>query len=381
MTPAPLAAALIAVLVPAAAVAVTLLALRGVTVEPLGVVRNRPTAAAGCGGGWCCPPSGALLLVPLARARPWRDTPLNTFRLAAGAVLLLFGVTALLPWLVEAVVGRLRGGPVPWQLAVRRLQLSSGTAARAVSGITVAVAGAIAAPYADDRYAGRLRPGVRGVRQAPADRPVGQRRGLAADPAGAHRAARHPGGDGGPRHDRREHRPAAGRRAPPRPTHRTRRSPWPTAPSCANWPVWTPAGTARCSSPMPRAGTPPSRPGRRISLNPRTPPKIRSRRAPGRSPRRPAVSGCSTADAAPTASRTTCWPRRPRSTPAGSPPHRGDQGRLRSRHPGRRGAHPQHRGPYRPDDERVLRPSTIRMTSSTPASATACSSAPSSPCC
>ncbi len=41
-------------------------------------------------------------------------------------------------------MGRLRGGPVAWQLATRRLQLSSGTAARAVSGITVAVAGTIA---------------------------------------------------------------------------------------------------------------------------------------------------------------------------------------------------------------------------------------------
>ncbi len=50
----------------------------------------------------------------------------------------------LLPWLVEAVVARFKGGPVPWQLAARRLQLSSSSAARAVSGITVAVAGAIA---------------------------------------------------------------------------------------------------------------------------------------------------------------------------------------------------------------------------------------------
>jgi hypothetical protein len=45
---------------------------------------------------------------------------------------------------VERIVGRLRGGPVSWQLATRRLQLSSGNASRAVSGITIAVAGAIA---------------------------------------------------------------------------------------------------------------------------------------------------------------------------------------------------------------------------------------------
>ena len=61
-----------------------------------------------------------------------------------GTVLLLIGVTALLPWLVEAVVRRLGGGSVGWQLAVRRLQLTSGSAARMVNGIAVAVAGAIA---------------------------------------------------------------------------------------------------------------------------------------------------------------------------------------------------------------------------------------------
>jgi hypothetical protein len=52
-------------------------------------------------------------------------------------------VTALLPWLVERFVARLGGGAVPWQLATRRLQLESGSAVRAVSGITVAIAGAI----------------------------------------------------------------------------------------------------------------------------------------------------------------------------------------------------------------------------------------------
>lgn len=45
---------------------------------------------------------------------------------------------------MEAVVVRLGKGALSWQLAVRRLQLSSGTAARMVNGIAVAVAGAIA---------------------------------------------------------------------------------------------------------------------------------------------------------------------------------------------------------------------------------------------
>ncbi|MYT31811.1 MULTISPECIES: FtsX-like permease family protein [unclassified Streptomyces] len=144
VTPGPLAALLITVLVPTAAVLVTLVAQRGVTVEPLGVVRNRPPVRRRLWWRVALPVAGAALLVPMAIRPGPIDNPLATTRLAAGATLLLFGVTALLPWLVDRVVGRLRGGPVPWQLAVRRLQLSSGPATRAVSGITVALAGAVA---------------------------------------------------------------------------------------------------------------------------------------------------------------------------------------------------------------------------------------------
>ncbi|MEW2437527.1 FtsX-like permease family protein [Streptomyces caniferus] len=144
VAPSPVAAALITVLVPTAAVLVTLFAQRGITVEPLGIVRNRPALRRRLWWRVALPAVGVLLLVPLARERPWHDTVLNTVRLATGSMLLLLGVTVLLPWLVDTVVGRLRGGPVPWQLAVRRLQLSSSSATRAVSGITVAVAGAIA---------------------------------------------------------------------------------------------------------------------------------------------------------------------------------------------------------------------------------------------
>ncbi|WP_030800844.1 FtsX-like permease family protein [Streptomyces sp. NRRL S-337] len=144
ITPGPLAAALITLLVPAAAVLVTLLAQRSVTVDPLGVVHHRRPVRRRLWWRPALPAVGALLLVPLSWEGPWTDNPLNTVRLAAGAMLLLLGVTALLPWLVDAVVGRLHGGPVSWQLAVRRLQLSSSSATRAVSGITVAVAGAIA---------------------------------------------------------------------------------------------------------------------------------------------------------------------------------------------------------------------------------------------
>ncbi|MDQ3790095.1 MAG: ABC transporter permease, partial [Actinomycetota bacterium] len=49
-----------------------------------------------------------------------------------------------LPWLVERVAGRVAGGPTSWLLAIRRLQLDSGTSARVVGGVAVVLAGAIA---------------------------------------------------------------------------------------------------------------------------------------------------------------------------------------------------------------------------------------------
>ncbi|MGW9171571.1 FtsX-like permease family protein [Streptomyces decoyicus] len=145
LTPHPALTALIALAVPLSAVLVALVALRGVTIEPLGVVRQHTPRRRRVWWRLPLPVLGAAVLLLTGRAGPSpSDARLHPALLAGGALLVLFGITLLLPWLVEAVVARLRGGPVPWQLAVRRLQLSSGTAARAVSGITVAVAGAIA---------------------------------------------------------------------------------------------------------------------------------------------------------------------------------------------------------------------------------------------
>lgn len=113
VAPSPVAAALIAVLVPTAAVLVTLFAQRGITVEPLGIVRNRPALRRRLWWRVALPAVGVLLLVPLARERPWHDTVLNTVRLATGSMLLLLGVTVLLPWLVDTVVGRCAAVPFP----------------------------------------------------------------------------------------------------------------------------------------------------------------------------------------------------------------------------------------------------------------------------
>ncbi|MEU1313415.1 ABC transporter permease [Streptomyces cinnamoneus] len=146
------AAAAIAVAVPVLAVLVSLFALRDVSIEPLGVVREAPRSRRRLWWRLLLPAAGLALLVPLDGGRPrfagsWAVG--GSFAVGAnapaalGSALLLAGALALLPWLVEACVARLRGGPPAWQLATRRLQLDGSAASRAVSGIVVAVAGAI----------------------------------------------------------------------------------------------------------------------------------------------------------------------------------------------------------------------------------------------
>jgi hypothetical protein len=143
LDPSPLLAALVVVAVPAAAVAVTLFALRGVVIEPLGVIRAARPARRRLWWRLLLPLAGLAMLYPMI-GKGHDNGDFNKYLVAGGVILLLVGVTALLPWVVEAVVARLGSGGVSWQLAVRRLQLSTGTAARMVNGIAVAVAGAIA---------------------------------------------------------------------------------------------------------------------------------------------------------------------------------------------------------------------------------------------
>ncbi|WP_030988479.1 ABC transporter permease [Streptomyces sp. NRRL WC-3744] len=143
LDPSPALVALVAVAVPAAAVLVTLFALRGVVIEPLGVVRTAKPPRRRLWWRLLLPLGGLALLYPMV-GQGGDNGDFNQWLVIGGTVLLLVGVTALLPWIVEAVVARLNSGSVSWQLAVRRLQLSSGTAARMVNGIAVAVAGAIA---------------------------------------------------------------------------------------------------------------------------------------------------------------------------------------------------------------------------------------------
>ncbi|MDT0566455.1 ABC transporter permease [Streptomyces sp. DSM 3412] len=143
LNPSPGLALLVALAVPAAAVLVTLFALRGVVIEPLGVVRTAKPPRRRLWWRLLPPLAGLALLYPMI-GQGGENGTFNEYMVIGGVVLLLIGITALLPWAVEAFVARLGSGAVSWQLAVRRLQLSSGSAARMVNGIAVAVAGAIA---------------------------------------------------------------------------------------------------------------------------------------------------------------------------------------------------------------------------------------------
>ncbi|MEU4248884.1 FtsX-like permease family protein [Amycolatopsis sp. NPDC026612] len=133
----------IVLLVPGLAVGSALFGLRRTIVEPLGVVRQGKPVSRRMWWRWALTGIGALLLAAtLTLERGGGDTA-GGLALAAGSVFLLVGVAALLPWLVERLVERLHGGSPSWQLAIRRLQLDSGTASRVVSGLVVVLAGTI----------------------------------------------------------------------------------------------------------------------------------------------------------------------------------------------------------------------------------------------
>ncbi|MGY5126845.1 FtsX-like permease family protein [Streptomyces nigrescens] len=136
----------IASAVPLCSVGVTLFTLRRVAVEPLGVTRTAPPVHRRLGWRVLLPAAGVALLLPQTIGGLGAGDAANA-QVLLGMLLLLLGVAALLPWLLDALVARLGRtgfGGQSWHLAVRRLQLSSTTASRSVSGITVAVAGAVA---------------------------------------------------------------------------------------------------------------------------------------------------------------------------------------------------------------------------------------------
>lgn len=144
--PQPALAALALGAVPVLAVVVTLLTMRRITAEPLGVVRGATRLPRLWWWRLCLPLLGSGLLYSQRDQLAYMDGSRTLAVLILGLLLLLFGATTLLPPLVDLVARALgrAGGPPAWQLAVGRLRFSPETAARPVAGIVVSVAGAIA---------------------------------------------------------------------------------------------------------------------------------------------------------------------------------------------------------------------------------------------
>jgi hypothetical protein len=135
---------LIVLLVPAAAVAFALLATRRAAIEPLGVSRRGSEPRRRLAWRLVMPLLGFLLLAPLIGANNRLASTIGQIEASAGVLLVLVGVSALLPWFVEAAARRADRGPLPWLLAVRRIRADHGTSGRVVSAIALTVAGAIA---------------------------------------------------------------------------------------------------------------------------------------------------------------------------------------------------------------------------------------------
>lgn len=142
VVPDPVLTVLIVLLIPALSVLTSLFALRRTIIEPLGVVRQSKPVRRRLWWRLALIVLGVVLLTTQLGAEDNSDT--WAWAVSGGAALLLVGVPVLLPWLIERVSGQMSGGPSSWLLAVRRLQLDSGTSARVVGGVAVVLAGAIA---------------------------------------------------------------------------------------------------------------------------------------------------------------------------------------------------------------------------------------------
>lgn len=135
-------AVLISIGVPAMTVVLSLASLRGAVDDPLRWVRQGMPVRRRL---WvrCVPLVAGVALIGLTAAMRWTNDGLFVYMLVSAVTLILVSVPLLLPWTVDALARSSRGGPVAWQLAVRRLHFTSGTAARSVSAIAVVVTGVI----------------------------------------------------------------------------------------------------------------------------------------------------------------------------------------------------------------------------------------------
>ncbi|NIH82926.1 FtsX-like permease family protein [Amycolatopsis viridis] len=134
----------VALLVPVLAIGPAWFGLRRLVVEPLAVLRNAKPERRRLWWRLVLLVLGVVLLLPDKLLGVGSDHPGSTLPfLLAGSTFLLIGVPAVMPWVTEFVVRRSGGGSPAWQLAVRRLQLDSGTPNRVVAGVVVVLAGVI----------------------------------------------------------------------------------------------------------------------------------------------------------------------------------------------------------------------------------------------
>jgi len=149
--------ALIAVAVPLLAVVATTAALRRTVIEPLGVTRRATTARRRLWWRPVAPVAGTVVLLVLIRQGVVaRGADGGRMPLVAGILLVLMGVPAVLPWLLDQVLRRVRFDTPALQLATGRLRAETGPPARVVAGLGVVLAGAIGMSTllaaAGDRY-------------------------------------------------------------------------------------------------------------------------------------------------------------------------------------------------------------------------------------
>ncbi|AFR06737.1 FtsX-like permease family protein [Nocardiopsis alba] len=140
--PHPVLALLVLLGVPLLALWVVLVSLNRVVIEPLGTVRRAERRRPRLWWRLLLFVTGIALILLSMRIDlggvGW--APL----MATGLLAALFGTTAVLPWLLDRLFGRASGGPLSLQLALRRLAAAGDGPVRAVAGIVVTVAGAIA---------------------------------------------------------------------------------------------------------------------------------------------------------------------------------------------------------------------------------------------
>lgn len=116
--------------------------LAALEVEPLGVAR-RVTQRRRLR--WrLVPPAVAAVLLGLGVTNLGGSSGTGLWLVGAGVALLLVGAVALLPWITERTAGAVAGGPLAWQVAMRRIRHDGTTTGRVVGAITAVVAGAIA---------------------------------------------------------------------------------------------------------------------------------------------------------------------------------------------------------------------------------------------